>query len=137
MKQAIGYVTLVVRDYDEALRFYVDTLDFALIADTVIEAQNKRWVLVAPRGSTECRLLLARAVGPGQESRIGNQTGGRVALFLHTDDFWRDFRRYRERGVVFIREPKEESYGTVAVFQDPYGNLWDLLQLRGSRASDS
>jgi catechol 2,3-dioxygenase-like lactoylglutathione lyase family enzyme len=100
MKQTIGYVTLVVRDYDEAIRFYVETLDFVLIEDTFIESQNKRWVLVAPPGATECRLLLARAVGPEQESRIGNQTGGRVFLFLHTDDFWRDFRRYQQRGVV-------------------------------------
>jgi len=130
MKQTIGYVSLVVRDYDEAIKFYVETLDFVLIEDTLVESQNKRWVLVAPPGSAECRLLLARAVGQEQESRIGNQTGGRVFLFLHTDDFWRDFRRYRERGVVFIREPKEESYGTVAVFRDLYGNLWDLLQLR-------
>jgi len=130
MKQAIGYVALVVRDYDEAIKFYVETLDFVLIEDTLVESQNKRWVLVAPPGSAECRLLLARAVGQEQESRIGNQTGGRVFLFLHTDDFWRDFRRYRERGVVFVREPKEESYGTVAVFRDLYGNLWDLLQLR-------
>jgi len=130
MKQTIGYVSLVVRDYDEAIKFYVETLDFVLIEDTLVESQNKRWVLVAPPGSAECRLLLARAVGQEQESRIGNQTGGRVFLFLHTDDFWRDFRRYRERGVVFVREPKEESYGTVAVFRDLYGNLWDLLQLR-------
>ena len=130
MKQTIGYVSLVVRDYDEAIKFYVETLDFVLIEDTLVESQNKRWVLVAPPGSAECRLLLARAVGQEQESRIGNQTGGRVFLFLHTDDFWRDFRRYRERGVVFVRQPKEESYGTVAVFRDLYGNLWDLLQLR-------
>ena len=130
MKQTIGYVSLVVRDYDEAIKFYVETLDFVLIEDTLVESQNKRWVLVAPPGSAESRLLLARAVGQEQESRIGNQTGGRVFLFLHTDDFWRDFRRYRERGVVFVRQPKEESYGTVAVFRDLYGNLWDLLQLR-------
>jgi catechol 2,3-dioxygenase-like lactoylglutathione lyase family enzyme len=130
MKQTIGYISLVVRDYDEAIKFYVETLDFVLIEDTFIESQNKRWVLVAPPGATESRLLLARAVGEEQESRIGNQTGGRVFLFLHTDDFWRDFRRYQERGVVFVREPKEESYGTVAVFQDLYGTLWDLLQLR-------
>jgi len=130
MKQTIGYVSLVVRDYDEAIKFYVETLDFVLIEDTLVESQNKRWVLVAPPGSAECRLLLARAVGQEQESRIGNQTGGRVFLFLHTDDFWRDFRRYRERGVVFVREPKEEPYGTVAVFHDLYGNHWDLLQLR-------
>jgi len=130
MKQTIGYLALVVRDYDEAIKFYVETLDFVLIEDTLVESQNKRWVLVAPPGSAESRLLLARAVGQEQESRIGNQTGGRVFLFLHTDDFWRDFRRYRERGVIFVREPKEESYGTVAVFRDLYGNLWDLLQLR-------
>jgi catechol 2,3-dioxygenase-like lactoylglutathione lyase family enzyme len=129
MKQSVGYVALVVRDYDEAIRFYVETLGFVLIEDTFVEAQNKRWVLVAPPGSNESRLLLARAVGAEQESRIGNQTGGRVFLFLHTDDFWRDYRRYQERGVVFIREPKEESYGTVAVFLDLYGNQWDLLQL--------
>jgi len=130
MKQAIGYVALVVRDYDEAIKFYVETLGFVLVEDTFVESQHKRWVLVAPPGATESRLLLARAVGAEQESRVGNQTGGRVFLFLHTDDFWRDFRRYRERGVVFVREPKEESYGTVAGFQDLYGKLWDLLQLR-------
>lgn len=129
MKQSIGYVSLVVRDYDEAIDFYVNSLGFTLIEDTFIEAQNKRWVLLAPPGSTESRLLLARAVGEEQQTRIGNQTGGRVFLFLHTDDFWRDFRRFKERAVVFVREPKLESYGTVAVFQDLYGNLWDLLQL--------
>ena len=130
MKQAIGYVALVVRDYDEAINFYVNTLDFELVEDTFIAAQNKRWVLLAPPGSTESRLLLARAATQEQESRVGNQTGGSVFLFLHTDDFWRDFRRYKERSVIFVREPKEERYGTVAVFQDLYGNLWDLLQLR-------
>lgn len=134
MKQTIGYIALVVRNYDEAIHFYCKTLDFALVEDTFIAAQNKRWVLLAPPGSTECRLLLARAVGAEQESRIGNQTGGRVFLFLHTDDFWRDFKRYKERGVVFVREPKEESYGTVAVFQDLHGNLWDLLQLNNQHA---
>lgn len=130
MKQTLGYVALVVREYDEAIDFYVNTLGFTLVEDTFIPAQNKRWVLVAPPGSTECRLLLARAAGPEQADRIGNQTGGRVFLFLHTDDFWRDFRHYQQKGVVFVREPKEESYGTVAVFQDLYGNLWDLLQLK-------
>ena len=130
MKQSIGYVALVVQDYDEAIKFYVDTLGFSLIEDTFIEAQNKRWVLVAPPGSTGTRLLLARAVGAEQFSRIGNQTGGRVFLFLHTDDFWRDFNAFKSKGVVFVREPKEESYGTVAVFRDLYGNLWDLLQLK-------
>ena len=130
MKQSIGYVAVVVQDYDEAIKFYVGTLGFSLIEDTFIEAQNKRWVLVAPPGSTESRLLLARAVGAEQSSRIGNQTGGRVFLFLHTDDFWRDFHAFKSKGVVFVREPKEESYGTVAVFRDLYGNLWDLLQLK-------
>jgi catechol 2,3-dioxygenase-like lactoylglutathione lyase family enzyme len=130
MKQTIGYVTVVVEDYDEAIKFYVDTLGFSLIEDTFIEAQNKRWVLVAPLGSTESKLLLARAVGAEQSSRIGNQTGGRVFLFLHTDDFWRDFNAFKRKGVVFVREPVEESYGTVAVFKDLYGNLWDLLQLK-------
>ncbi|MBI3801297.1 MAG: VOC family protein [Deltaproteobacteria bacterium] len=130
MKQSIGYVALVVQDYDEAMRFYVDTLGFRLIEDTFIAAQNKRWVLVAPPGSTETRLLLARAVGAEQSSRIGNQTGGRVFLFLHTDDLWRDFTAFKSKGVVFVRDPQEESYGTVAVFKDLYGNLWDLLQLK-------
>lgn len=129
MKQSIGYVALVVGDYDEAIRFYVGTLGFTLIEDTYIAAQDKRWVLVAPPGSTETKLLLARAVGPEQASRVGNQTGGRVFLFLHTDDFWRDFETFKIRGVTFVREPKRESYGTVAVFEDLYGNLWDLLQL--------
>jgi catechol 2,3-dioxygenase-like lactoylglutathione lyase family enzyme len=106
MKQSIGYVALLVRDYDAAIDFYVRTLGFALIEDTFIEAQQKRWVLVAPPGATESRLLLARAVGEEQLSRVGNQTGGRVFLFLHTDDFWRDFNLYKSRGVVFVREPK-------------------------------
>ena len=130
MKQSIGYVAVVVQDYDDAIKFYVDTLGFCLIEDTLIAAQNKRWVLVAPPGSSETKLLLARAVGAEQSSRIGNQTGGRVFLFLHTENFWRDFEVYKSKGVVFVREPVEESYGTVAVFQDLYGNLWDLLQLK-------
>ena len=128
MRQSIATVALVVRDYDEALAFYVGTLGFTLIEDTFVPAQDKRWVTVAPPGSTGPLLLLARAVGEEQSSRIGNQTGGRVFLFLHTDDFWRDYEAYRRKGVVFVREPKEESYGTVAVFEDIYGNLWDLLQ---------
>jgi catechol 2,3-dioxygenase-like lactoylglutathione lyase family enzyme len=132
MKQAIGYVSVLVENYDEAIRFYVDTLGFSLVEDTYIEAQDKRWVLVAPPGSVESKLLLARAVGAEQSSRVGNQTGGRIFLFLHTDDFWRDFHEYKRRGVVFVREPSEESYGTVAVFKDLYGNLWDLLQLKDS-----
>jgi catechol 2,3-dioxygenase-like lactoylglutathione lyase family enzyme len=130
MKQSIGYVALVVGDYDKAIDFYVGTLGFTLIEDTYVEAQDKRWVLVAPPGSKESRLLLARAVGEEQSARIGNQTGGRVFLFLHTDDFWRDYKAYKDKGVVFVREPKEEQYGTVAVFKDLYGNLWDLLQLK-------
>ena len=133
MSQSIGYVTLVVRDYDEAIDFYVGTLVFRLVEDTPLEVENRRWVLVAPRGSTETKLLLARAGGERQVSRIGNQTGGRVGFFLHTDDFWRDYEAYRNRGVGFVREPKEESYGTVAVFKDIYGNLWDLLQLNNDR----
>lgn len=128
MRQSIATVALVVRDYDEALAFYVGTLGFTLVEDTYLPAEHKRWVTVVPPGSTGPLLLLARAVGEEQSSRIGNQTGGRVFLFLHTDDFWRDYEAYRRKGVVFVREPKEESYGTVAVFEDIYGNLWDLLQ---------
>jgi len=127
-RQTIGQVALVVRDYDEAIDFYVGTLGFTLIEDTTIQGQDKRWVTVAPPGSTGSRLLLARAVDNEQSSRVGNQTGGRVFLFLNTDDFWRDFNAYKAKGVVFVREPKVESYGTVAVFSDLYGNLWDLLQ---------
>ena len=130
MTQSISQVAIVVRDYDEALTFYVDLLGFHLIEDTCIHEQDKRWVVVAPPGSNAARLLLARAVGDEQLSRIGNQTGGRVFLFLHTDDFWRDFRSYKAKRIVFVREPREESYGTVAVFKDLYGNLWDLLQIR-------
>ena len=130
MKQSIGYVALVVRDYDEAIQFYVNVLGFRLVEDTVIASQDKRRMLVAPPGSTETKLLLARAVGPEQSSRIGDQTGGRVSLFLHTDDFWRDYQEFQSKGVLFVRDPTEESYGTVAVFKDLYGNLWDLLQLK-------
>ena len=130
MNQSLGQVAIVVRDYDEALSFYLGTLGFKLIEDTPVPAQNKRWVVVAPPGSSSARLLLARAVGDEQSSRIGNQTGGRVFLFLYTDDFWRDFRTYEARGVVFVREPSEQPYGTVAVFKDLYGNLWDLVQSR-------
>ena len=128
MKQSISLAALVVREYDEAIDFYVGTLGFSLIEDTYIKEQDKRWVVVAPPGSAESRLLLARAVGEEQSSRVGNQTGGRVFLFLHTDDFWRDYKAYMAKGVVFVREPKDETYGTVAVFKDLYGNLWDLVQ---------
>jgi catechol 2,3-dioxygenase-like lactoylglutathione lyase family enzyme len=128
MAQHIRRVALVVRDYDEAIRYYVDKLGFRLVEDTYIEAQDKRWVLVAPPGASECHLLLARAADHEQASRIGNQAGGRVFLFLHTDDFRRDYDAYRSRGVVFVREPRQEPYGTVAVFEDLYGNLWDLIE---------
>ena len=127
-KRTISQIALVVRDYDEAIQFYVDVLGFTLVDDTVIQTQDKRWVVVAPPGSIGSRLLLARAANDEQASRIGNQTGGRVFLFLHTDDFWRDFHAYKSKGVIFVREPKAESYGTVAVFEDLYGNLWDLVQ---------
>ena len=127
MKQSIGLVALVVRDYDEAIGFFTRTLDFSLIEDTYIPEQDKRWVVVAPPNSPT-RLLLARAANDEQSSRIGNQTGGRVFLFLYTDDFWRDYNAYKSRHVEFVRPPKEESYGTVAVFKDLYGNMWDLVQ---------
>jgi catechol 2,3-dioxygenase-like lactoylglutathione lyase family enzyme len=129
-KQSVGLTTLVVRDYDEALAFYVGKLGFNLIEDTAIPEQEKRWVVVAPPGSSDSALLLARAANAEQSSRIGNQTGGRVFLFLYTDDFWRDFRAYKANGIEFVREPREERYGTVAVFKDIYGNQWDLLQQR-------
>jgi catechol 2,3-dioxygenase-like lactoylglutathione lyase family enzyme len=128
MKQSIGLVSLVVPDYDEAIAFYVGTLGFHLIDDSFVPEQNKRWVVVAPPGSSETKLLLARASNSEQASRIGNQTGGRVFLFLYTDDFARDYNDYRAKGVVFVREPVQQPYGTVAVFRDPWGNLWDLLQ---------
>ena len=128
MQQVVGLVALVVRDYDEALEFYTKTLDFTLIEDTFVPEQKKRWVVIAPPNSSATRLLLARAVGDEQSSRIGNQTGGRVFLFLYTDDFWRDYNVYKSKGVEFVRPPKEESYGTVAVFKDLYGNLWDLVE---------
>ena len=130
MKQSLGLVSLLVRDYDEALAFFVGKLGFILIEDSFVPEQSKRWVVVAPQGGAGSRLLLARASTPDQHSRIGNQTGGRVFLFLHTDDFWRDYEAYKTRGVVFVREPRDEPYGTVAVFKDLYGNLWDLLQLK-------
>jgi len=128
MKQHLALTAVVVRDYDEAIAFYVDTLGFELIEDEYQAAQDKRWVVVAPRGASESRLLLARASNAEQESRIGQQTGGRVFLFLYTDDFWRDYEDYRSKGVTFIREPATEAYGIVSVFEDLYGNLWDLVQ---------
>ena len=122
----LAQVALVVRDYDEAITWYRDKVDFDLIEDTDLGG-GKRWVVIAPPGGGQTRLLLARAVGPAQESRIGDQTGGRVFLFLHTDDFAGDYARYLARGVSFVRPPREEPYGPVAVFADLYGNLWDLL----------
>jgi catechol 2,3-dioxygenase-like lactoylglutathione lyase family enzyme len=129
MTQTIGSIALLVRDYDEAIAFYTNKLDFELIEDTDL-GSGKRWVRVRPPGSTGTDLLLARAVTPEQSYRVGNQTGGRVFLFLHADDFWRDFLAMTAKGVKFVRPPSEESYGTVAVFEDLYGNKWDLLQLK-------
>jgi catechol 2,3-dioxygenase-like lactoylglutathione lyase family enzyme len=131
MKQSLGLVSLVVRDYDEALDFFVGKLGFNLVEDSPVPAQAKRWVVIAPPGARESRLLLAKATNDSQLSRVGAQTGGRVFLFLYTDDFWRDYERYRAGGVTFVREPKTEPYGIVAVFRDLYGNLWDLLQPAG------
>jgi len=129
MKQSIVHVALVVRDYDEAIEFYTEKLNFRLIEDTHQPEQDKRWVVVSPPGSSGTTLLLARALKPEQESFIGNQTGGRVFLFLNTDDFWRDYNDMNSKGIKFVRDPKEEAYGIVAVFEDLYGNLWDLLAL--------
>jgi len=129
MKQTIVHIALVVRDYDEALDFYLNKLNFTLIEDTYQPEQDKRWVVVSPPGSTGTTLLLARASKPEQEPFIGNQAGGRVFLFLNTDDFWRDYNAMRAKGIQFVREPKQADYGMVAVFEDLYGNLWDLLQL--------
>ena len=130
MSQSLAIVSVLVRDYDEAIAWYVDTLGFELVEDRPVPEQSKRWVLLAPRGGEGCRLLLARAASAEQERRIGNQTGGRVFLFLHTDDFQRDYAAYRDKGVRFVRGPGEEAFGTVAVFADLYGNLWDLVQPR-------
>ena len=131
-QSTIAYVSLVVRDYDEAIRFYTGTLGFRLVEDTPLPALGKRWVVVAPAGAQAAgtKVLLARADGAGQAARVGDQTGGRVFLFLHTDDFWRDYEDLRRKGVAFVRPPAEEAYGTVAVFADLYGNLWDLVQPR-------
>lgn len=129
MKQEIIHIVLVVRDYDEAIAFYTEKLNFTLIEDTYQPEQDKRWVVVAPPGSSGTTVLLARASKPEQEPFVGNQTGGRVFLFLHTDDFWRDYHSMIAKGIHFVREPKEADYGLVAVFADLYGNLWDLLQL--------
>ncbi|MFN8000079.1 MAG: VOC family protein [Acidobacteriota bacterium] len=133
MKQSLLHIALVVRDYDEAIAFYTQTLNFTLVEDTYQPAQDKRWVVVAPPGARETTLLLARAATPEQAAFIGNQSGGRVFLFLQTDDFWRDYHEMVARGIRFVREPKEEDYGTVAVFADLYGNLWDLIQRKDAQ----
>ncbi|WP_224998765.1 VOC family protein [Cesiribacter sp. SM1] len=127
MNQRIAHITLLVRDYDESIEFYTRKLGFLVVEDTELDA-GKRWVLVAPPGATACCLLLAKATNEQQASRIGNQTGGRVFLFLHTDNFWRDYNKMLERGIRFIRPPKQQEYGLVAVFEDLYGNSWDLLE---------
>lgn len=127
----LALVSLLVRDYDEALAFYVDVLGFKLIEDRPVPEQGKRWVVVAPPGGSGAQLVLARASNPEQAARIGDQTGGRVFLFLYTDNLDRDYANYRARGVAFVRDPVRKPYGTVAVFQDPYGNLWDLLEPAG------
>ena len=131
-RQRLALVAIVVPDYDEAIAHYTQTLGFELIEDTDLPDEGKRWVVVSPPGASESRLLLARASTPAQPERIGDQTGGRVAFFLHTDDFWRDYEAYRARGVAFIREPSEHDYGTVAVFRDAFGNLWDLIEPRAA-----
>lgn len=133
MSMKIGSVTLLVRDYDEAIAYYTRALGFELFEDTPLDAV-KRWVRVGPAGSGGTSLLLARAASPEQERQVGRQSGGRVFLFLHTDDFWQDYRRMLAYGVRFHEEPREEDYGTVVVFEDLHGNLWDLLQRRGDRA---
>jgi catechol 2,3-dioxygenase-like lactoylglutathione lyase family enzyme len=127
MPRSLAHVAVVVRDYDEAITFYTRVLGFRLVEDTDM-GEGKRWVLVAPAGSSGTNILLAQAATPEQTTRIGNQTGGRVFLFLHTDDFWRDYQALQAQKVEFVRDPKEEPYGTVAVFKDLYGNLWDLIQ---------
>lgn len=131
MPQSIAHITLVVRDYDDAIAFFTKILNFELIEDTPSkdrQGRDKRWVLIAPPGANGTQILLAKAANEEEASRIGNQTGGRVFLFLHTDDFWRDYGEMKRKGVKFVRDPKEEEYGTVAVFEDLYGNQWDLLQ---------
>ncbi|MDL2417124.1 VOC family protein [Bacillus tropicus] len=130
MVQSIVHIALVVKDYDEAIEFYTKKLNFTLVQDIYQPEQNKRWVVVSPPGSVGTTILLARASKPEQDSFIGNQSGGRVFLFLNTDDFWRDYNEMISRGIEFVREPQEQDYGTVAVFKDLYGNLWDLLQLK-------
>lgn len=129
MNQRIAHIALVVNDYDQAIDFYCNQLGFELKEDTVL-SETKRWVIVQPKGNGTCALLLAKNANEEQRSRVGNQTGGRVFLFLYTDDFWRDYNNYTSRGIEFVREPVHELYGTVAVFKDLYGNLWDLIEAK-------
>ena len=127
MKQRLAHIAVVVDDYDEAIRFYTEKLHFNLVEDTRL-SESKRWVLVRPKGSNECCLLLAKAANEEQKNRVGNQTGGRVFLFLHTDDFERDYRNLLDNQIEIVRTPQKEDYGTVAVFRDLYGNLWDMIE---------
>lgn len=126
MKQQLGQLSLLVRDYDEAIVYYTSILGFELLEDTKL-SETKRWVRVSPQGS-DCHLLLAKAANDAQKAQIGTQAGGRVFLFLYTDDFWRDYKNYTSKGVEFIREPAKEDFGIVSVFKDLYGNLWDLIE---------
>jgi catechol 2,3-dioxygenase-like lactoylglutathione lyase family enzyme len=134
MPQSLAHVALIVRDYDEAIAFFVGKLGFDLLEDTYQPEQDKRWVVVRPSGGEGCSVLLARALSEHQAQWIGNQAGGRVFLFLRTDDFWRDYRLFVDRGIEFEREPKEADYGLVAVFKDLYGNLWDLIEFAPDRS---
>ena len=136
MRQSIVHIALVVRDYDEAIEFYTKKLHFTLVEDTYQPKQDKRWVVVSPPGSNGTTLLLARASKPEQEAFVGNQSGGRVFLFLNTDDFWRDYHEMVSAGIRFVRDLKKESYGMAAVFEDLYGNLWDLLELNHTHSPD-
>ena len=131
MKQQIAHIALVVNNYDEAIKFYIEKLHFILVEDTVL-SETKRWVLIKPKGADGCCLLLAKAATDEQKSRTGNQTGGRVFLFLYTDDFWRDYKDMQQNGISFVREPVAEAWGTVAVFKDLYGNLWDLIEKKNN-----
>ena len=130
MKQRIAHIAIVVNDYDEAIKFYTEKLHFDMVEDTQL-SETKRWVLVRPKGSNECCLLLAKAANDEQRSRVGNQTGGRVFLFLHTDNFERDYQNLLDHQIEIVRQPQREEYGTVAVFKDLYGNLWDLIEPAG------
>ena len=136
MKQSIVHIALVVKDYDEAIAFYTQKLNFNLVEDTYQPEQDKRWVVVSPPGSSGVTLLLARASNSEQKPFIGNQSGGRVFLFLSTDDFWRDYEAMKAKKIKFVRKPIKQEYGTVAVFEDLYGNLWDLLEMSNDHPND-